>query len=103
MDDAIWNGVLDLYAKLAFFLSAAVARRMLAQGSKGRIVNVSGKAGLSAFAPGAAYSAAKAAVLRLTDGMSAELLKHGITVNAIFPNTIDTPQKRESHPAADFS
>ena len=103
MDEAFWNGVLDLNAKIAFFLSGAVARTMLAQGTKGRIVNIAGKAGLSAFATGAAYSAAKAAVLRLTESMSAELLKHGITVNAILPSTIDTPQNRESDPKADFS
>ena|SRR5450432_1113024 len=104
MDEAFWDSVLALNAKIAFFLSAAVARTMLSKGNKtGRIINIAGKAGLAGFATGAAYGAAKAAVLRLTESMSAELLKNGITVNAILPSTIDTPQNRQSDPTADFS
>jgi NAD(P)-dependent dehydrogenase (short-subunit alcohol dehydrogenase family) len=42
-------------------------------------------------------------MLRLTEAMSAELIKRGITVNAVLPSTIDTPQNRASEPNADFS
>ena len=103
MDDTLWDSIMDLNAKTAFILSSAVARSMVAKGNKGRIINVSGRAGLAAFPTGAAYSAAKAAILRLTESMSAELLSRGITVNAILPSTIDTPQNRQNDPNADFS
>jgi NAD(P)-dependent dehydrogenase (short-subunit alcohol dehydrogenase family) len=103
MDEPLWNSIMDLNAKTAFLLSGAVARSMVAKGNKGRIINVSGRAGLAAFATGSAYSAAKSAILRLTESMSAELLDRGITVNAILPSTIDTPQNRQNDPNADFS
>jgi len=102
-DEASWDSVIALNAKPAFLLSAAVARSMVAKGNKGRIINLAGKAGLSAFATGAAYGAGKAIVLRLTESMSAELIKRGITVNAVLPSTIDTPQNRANDPNADFS
>jgi NAD(P)-dependent dehydrogenase (short-subunit alcohol dehydrogenase family) len=103
MDEAFWEFMITLNAKSAFLLNAAVARCMLAKGNSGRLINVAGKAGLSAFATGFGYSAGKSAVLRMTESMSQELLGHGITVNAILPSTIDTPQNRESDPQADFS
>lgn len=102
-DEDFWDSVIELNSKPALHLSAAVARCMTAKGNKGRIINVAGKAGLSAFATGAAYGAGKAIVLRLTESMSAELLKRGITVNAVLPSTIDTPQNRANEPNADFS
>ena len=55
-----------------------------------------GEAGLSA------YCASKAAVLRLTESMAAELLDHRITVNAVLPSTIDTPANRNVMPDADW-
>jgi NAD(P)-dependent dehydrogenase (short-subunit alcohol dehydrogenase family) len=103
MDEALWNFMIDLNAKTAFLLNSSVARAMLAKANAGRLINIAGKAGLSSFGTGFAYSAGKSAVLRMTEAMSQELLKHGITVNAILPSTIDTPQNRESDPKADFS
>ena len=50
-----------------------------------------------------AYAMSKAAVLRLTESMAAELKEYDITVNAILPGTIDTEANRTSMPRADFS
>ncbi|MBN3819278.1 SDR family oxidoreductase, partial [Paraburkholderia sp. Se-20369] len=47
--------------------------------------------------------AAKAGVARLTEALAAELLDTGVTVNAIAPSIIDTPQNRADMPDADFS
>jgi NAD(P)-dependent dehydrogenase (short-subunit alcohol dehydrogenase family) len=89
--------------KTAFTLSAAAAKQMVGAGAKGRIINVGARAGLMGAAGMAAYSASKAAVLRLTESMAAELLDRGVTVNAVLPSTMDTPANRKAMPNADFS
>ncbi len=103
MDEALWDSLMDLNLKIAFLLGAAVARCMVTSSSGGRIIFVSGRAALGGGATISAYSAAKAGVVRLAESMSAELLERGITVNAILPSTIDTPQNRQSSPDVDFS
>jgi NAD(P)-dependent dehydrogenase (short-subunit alcohol dehydrogenase family) len=95
------DSMFAINAKTAFLLSAAVARTMVAHGTPGRIISISSRAGLSGSAGIAAYSVGKAAVLRLTESQAAELRDHGITVNAVLPSTIDTPQNRKAMPDAD--
>jgi NAD(P)-dependent dehydrogenase (short-subunit alcohol dehydrogenase family) len=90
-------------AKMALLLSAAVARRMVAQQTPGRIINIGARPALQGVAGLSAYSMSKAAVLRLTESMAAELCDKRITVNAILPSTIDTPPNRKAMPDADFS
>jgi len=97
-----WDAMLTINAKTAFLLSAIVAKQMVTQGSGGRIVMVGARAALKGDAGLSAYCASKAAVLRLTESMAAELLEHHITVNAVLPSTIDTPANRKSMPDADF-
>ncbi len=103
MDESLWDFLIDLNLKIAYLLGGSVARCMIAKGNKGRIINISGRAALSGGATISAYSAAKAGLLRLTESMAAELLDRGITVNAIMPSVIDTPQNRQSSPNEDFS
>lgn len=103
MDEALWDELMNLNAKTAFILSAAAARSMVKAGRRGRIVNVGARAGLTGIPGIAPYSASKSALLRLTESMAGELLQHGITVNAVLPSTIDTPQNRKNDPNADFT
>jgi NAD(P)-dependent dehydrogenase (short-subunit alcohol dehydrogenase family) len=98
----VWDLMLDLNARTAFVASRAVIPVMLQQGS-GRIVNVASRAALQGGRRSAAYSASKAAVVRLTESMDAELKGQGINVNCILPSTIDTPQNRAAMPKADTS
>ncbi len=95
-----WDLMLDINARTVYVVSRAVVPAMLRQGS-GKIVNVSARAALQAGAKMGPYSAAKSAVLRLTEAMSAELKGAGIHVNCVMPSTIDTPENRESMPKAD--
>lgn len=100
-DEATWDHLLDSNAKSIFITGGVVAKAMIAGGGGGRIINVGAKPGLHGGKNIAAYSAAKAAVLRLTESMAAELKEHNITVNAVLPSTIDTPQNRSADPQAD--
>lgn len=93
--------MLDLNVRSTWVACQSVIPHMLAQGS-GKIVNVAARAALAGGANSAAYSAAKAAVLRLTESMAAELKTKGVNVNAILPGTIDTPQNRKEAPNADY-
>jgi NAD(P)-dependent dehydrogenase (short-subunit alcohol dehydrogenase family) len=92
----------NLNARTVFIMSQAVIPHMLKQ-KTGKIVNVAARAGLEGKKNMAAYTAAKSAVIRLTESMSAELKTSGINVNCILPGTIDTPQNRADMPDANFS
>jgi NAD(P)-dependent dehydrogenase (short-subunit alcohol dehydrogenase family) len=102
MDESTWDFLVNLNVKTTFLLSAAVARQMVAKGNRGRIVNVAGRAALKGDTTISAYSVGKSGLLRLTESMSAELLDNGITVNAVLPSVIDTPQNREANPNVDY-
>jgi|SRR5579884_3497815 len=102
MEERDWDFLMNLNARSAFLLSAAVVRTMLEKNRQGRIINIAARAALAGSAGLSAYSASKAAVLRLTESMAAELLEHGITVNAVLPSIIDTPQNRQAMPNADY-
>jgi NAD(P)-dependent dehydrogenase (short-subunit alcohol dehydrogenase family) len=84
-------------------LAAAGARVMEQHGGGGRIVNVAGRAAVEVAAGQAVYQVAKAALLRLTQVMAAELRDRGITVNAVLPGIMDTPANRRDMPDADVS
>jgi NAD(P)-dependent dehydrogenase (short-subunit alcohol dehydrogenase family) len=100
MDEADWDFMLNLNARSAFLTCRAVLPLMLAQGG-GKIINIGAKAGLAAGRKSTAYAASKAAVLRLTEALSAEVRDKGINVNAVIPSTIDTPGNRVAQPDAD--
>lgn len=101
-DVATWDHMLSLNARSAFLVSRAVVPHMLESG-RGKIVNVAARAALAGGKNAAAYSAAKAALVRLTESMAEELKGAGINVNCVLPGTIDTPQNREAMPKADHS
>ena len=97
-----WDLMFNLNARSVFVASRAVIPHMMRQRS-GKIINVAARAGLQGGAKMAVYSASKSAVVRLTEGMAAELKGSGINVNCLLPGTIDTPQNRQAMPDADYS
>lgn len=70
--------------------------RRLARSRGGAIVNVASRTAVAGGAEAAAYSVAKAAVLRLTEVLAAELSPSHVRVNAILPGVIDTAANRRA-------
>jgi NAD(P)-dependent dehydrogenase (short-subunit alcohol dehydrogenase family) len=100
MDLATWDLMLNLNARSTLVMCQAVIPALLSQGG-GKIVNVAARGGIAGSANHAAYSAAKAAVIRLTESIAAEVRDKGINANCILPGTIDTSDNREAMPKAD--
>jgi NAD(P)-dependent dehydrogenase (short-subunit alcohol dehydrogenase family) len=94
--------MLALNAKTVFTTNGAVIPHMIQRGF-GKIINLAARPGLQGRANMAAYSASKAAVIRLTESTAAEVREKGVNVNCILPGTLDTPQNREAMPDADFN
>jgi NAD(P)-dependent dehydrogenase (short-subunit alcohol dehydrogenase family) len=87
------RGLLDLNLGTAWWSCRAAARRLPPGGA---IVNVAARAGVSGGAGSAAYSVAKAGVVRLTQVLALELAERHVRVNAILPALIATPANREA-------
>jgi meso-butanediol dehydrogenase/(S,S)-butanediol dehydrogenase/diacetyl reductase len=73
----------------------AAARRMIAQGGGGAIVNVASNAGKVGYRNMAGYNASKAAVISLTRSLSLEWAESRINVNAVCPGGVDTEMLRD--------
>lgn len=67
------------------------AKQFIAQGTPGKIINTASIAGRTGFPNFAPYSAAKAAVISLTQAAARSLAEHKITVNGIAPGVVATP------------
>lgn len=73
----------------ALLLCQAVARRMIARGTGGVIINVASIAGRRGSSQ-VDYGASKAAVINLTATLARELAAHGVRVNAVAPALVET-------------
>lgn len=102
---ASFDELMETNVQTAFLCCRASVRAMLANGSGGRIVNVSARPGLDPRRGSGmvAYATSKAAVAAMTVALAEEMKSKGILVNAIAPSTLDTPANRAAMPDADFS
>lgn len=90
--------LMDVNLGAALWLSQAVAPYMRQRG-KGSIVHVSARPATDPAAGMAAYSLSKAALSHLVRILDLELHPHGIRVNAVAPQLIDTAVNRAAFPA----
>jgi NAD(P)-dependent dehydrogenase (short-subunit alcohol dehydrogenase family) len=88
---ATWREVLATDLDGAFLCLQRAARRMVAAGRGGRIVNITSVHEHQPRVGAAAYCAAKGGLGLLTKVAALELAEHGITVNAVAPGEIATP------------
>jgi 2-deoxy-D-gluconate 3-dehydrogenase len=85
-----WDAVMDVNLKSVFFLSQAVAKRMLARGSRGKIINIASVLSFQGGIRVPSYTAAKSGLAGLTRLLACEWAIKGINVNAIAPGYFET-------------
>lgn len=88
-----WNWIMDLNLRTTLYATQAAVTAMIENGEGGRVLTLSSVRGQLGINAGySAYVAAKGAINALTRQWATEWAKHGITVNAIAPTFVDTPQ-----------
>ncbi len=88
--EADWDAVLDVNLKGCFLGLQSAARRMIAAGKGGRIINIASQAAKSGFPHAQAYTSSKHGLVGLARSAAVELGPHGITVNNVCPNHVTT-------------
>lgn len=94
LSESDWDRVLGVNLKGACFCAQAVARKMVAAGRPGSIINLTSGAAFRGSPRGVHYCASKGGIVALTRQMALELAPHRIRVNAIAPGLTDTAQPR---------
>jgi 2-deoxy-D-gluconate 3-dehydrogenase len=98
-----WDDVITVNLKGAFFLSQAVARVMISQKRKGKIINTSSRIALQSGKALPAYGASKAGLTQLTKSMANDWAQYNILVNAIGPGYVRTEMTEPLYQDKEFS
>ncbi|KAF2499908.1 putative short chain dehydrogenase/ reductase [Lophium mytilinum] len=93
--DEMWDRMMAINSKGSTIAMRQAIKQFLKQdvtssGSRGRIVNISSSAGITAIAREATYCASKAAVSMLTRAVALDHAKDSINVNAVCPGVVRT-------------
>lgn len=89
--EELWDKVLGVNLKGAFFYSQAIAQKMIAANHGGKIIMIASIDALHPSGNLAHYDASKGGMLMLTQSLALEFGRHNINVNAIAPGGIQTP------------
>lgn len=89
VDDRVWDELMNIHLKSAFYLTKLFAPSMLWQ-RWGRIVHLSSVWGIVGAAGEAAYATAKGGLNAFTKSTAKEMASAGVTVNAVAPGAVDT-------------
>ncbi|AJI82395.1 TPA: 2-dehydro-3-deoxy-D-gluconate 5-dehydrogenase KduD [Yersinia enterocolitica] len=85
-----WDDVMNVNIKTVFFMSQAVAKQFIKQGTGGKIINVASMLSYQGGIRVPSYTASKSAVMGVTRLLANEWAKHGINVNAVAPGYMAT-------------
>lgn len=89
LTESDWDKVLNTNLKGPFFLSQAVAKKMIERGY-GRVINIASMFGLVGDKNILPYLASKGGIVQMTKGLALEWAKYGVTVNAVAPGYVVT-------------
>jgi 2-dehydro-3-deoxy-D-gluconate 5-dehydrogenase len=82
--------IFEVNVEGAFFIAQEAAKRMIAKGVGGSIINLSSILADAPIKGSAAYAMSKAAISQMTKSLALEWAPHGIRVNAISPGWFPT-------------
>ena len=88
MTEDIWNRTLEVNLRGAFFCSQMVAKKMIDNKIRGKIINISSANSFQVEINRSAYNTSKGGLDAVTLSMAAELGPYGINVNGIAPGYI---------------
>lgn len=97
VSEAEWDCVIDINLKGVFLSNRAVLPAMMQQRS-GMIINLSSTSGRQGKAHDAPYCASKFGVIGLSESLAEEVRLHGIKVQVILPDAVDTPLWEQNGP-----
>jgi NAD(P)-dependent dehydrogenase (short-subunit alcohol dehydrogenase family) len=86
--------IMGLNVRAAFFVAQAAARKLVAAGRPGSIINISSQMGHVGAARRTVYCASKHAMEGFTKAMAVELAPHKVRVNTLGPTFLETPMTR---------
>lgn len=86
-----WRRTIEVTLSSPFYVTKQVARWMVDNGRKGRIVNIGSTSGFKGRPTALAYTAAKSGVFNLTQSLAVQLAPYGIVVNQVSPNMTGSP------------
>lgn len=89
MEPEAWERLYRVNVLGTLHVTRAILPGMIAR-RHGDVINVASTAGEKGVATTGAYAASKAAVLRLTESLAAEVRKHDVRVTAVLPSTVNT-------------
>ena len=102
LEDELWDRVLAVNLTGTMYMMRKAVNVMLAQESRGNIVNIASVAGLKGCRASSAYTVSKHGVVALTEHTAYMYLHEGIRVNAVCPGGIRTDMAADHTNESEF-